>query len=95
MRNLVKIGLTACLMFGLSGCYNEESRMIQMDVMMNWFVILAYLVPLSISLLYQFKVKNSKWYISIIIAILVHAFWVGLSLLLTVFSFSEIVNILY
>lgn len=95
MRNIVKIGLTTCLMFLMSGCYDEKSRMVQMNLMMNWFVVIAYLIPLIIASLYQFKVKNSKWYISIIIAILVHAFWVGLSLLLTGFSFSEIVQILY
>lgn len=95
MRNLLKIGLLTCLIVVLSGCYNQESRIIQMGVMMNWFFVLAYFVPLSIALFYKLKVNNSKWYISIVIAILAHAFWVGLSLLFTVFSFSEIVNILY
>jgi hypothetical protein len=95
MKNLLRIALASFLMLTLSGCFDEESRKVEMNVIMNLFVVLAYLVPILIALFYQFKAKNSKWYISILIAILLHIVLVGLTLFLTQLSFSEIVKILY
>ena len=59
------------------------------------FVIFAYLIPLIMASLYQFKVKNSKWYVSILIAILTHIIWAVLTLFGLGFTFDEIVQILY
>ena len=95
MKNIVKIGLTTCLVFLMSGCYDEKSRMVQMNLMMNWFIVFAYLIPLIIASLYQFKVKNSKWYVSILIAILTHIVYAVLTLICTALTFDEIVQILY
>lgn len=95
MKNIVKIVFTVCLILGFSGCYNEGSRMIQMNLMMNWFVVFAYLIPLIIASFYQFKVKNSKWYVSILIAILTHIVYAILTLICTALTFDEIVQILY
>ena len=75
--------------------YDEKSRMVQMNLMMNWFIVFAYLIPLIIASLYQFKVKNSKWYVSILIAILTHIVYAVLTLICTALTFDEIVQILY
>lgn len=95
MKNLLKIVVATCLMFVLSGCYNQESREIYLNVMNFWIVFLAYFLPLLFASLYQFKVSDSKWYISIAIAILIHAIYIGFTLLISSLTFNDLVHIFY
>lgn len=93
MRNIIKIGLTACLMLLLSGC--GETGKIMVSTMLNWMVYFAYILPVLFALMYQFKINNSKWYFAILIGVIIHIIWIGLVLLITTFSFKEILVIFY
>ncbi|MFY4796846.1 hypothetical protein ACOTVS_10005 [Aliarcobacter butzleri] len=95
MRNILRIGLMVYIILGLSGCYDNSSREMIALSMAKWMIYLAYILPVIFALMYQFKVKNSRWYFTILIGFSIHLIWVGLVLFGGSFSFKEILTIFY
>ena len=95
MKNIVRIGLIVYLMLALNGCYNSESQEVVISTITSWMMYFAYILPIIFASMYQFNIKNSKWYFTILIAIVVHVVWAGLVLLISPFSFKELVVIFY